>query len=80
MKIKTLFFGISRDLAEQSAATIELSEGTTVGLFREQLAKKYPKFKEMDSFAIAVNESYAEEGFILSDNDTVAVIPPVSGG
>ena len=80
MKIKALFFGMSRDLAEQSSVTIELKDGITVGLFRDLLAKKYPKFSEMDSFAIAVNESYAEQGFILSDNDTVAIIPPVSGG
>ena len=42
--------------------------------------KKYPLFSEMDSFAIAVNESYAEQGLVLSDNDVVAIIPPVSGG
>jgi len=71
---------MSRDLAEQGSATIELDEGITVGLFRDLLAKKYPMFSEMDSFAIAVNESYAEEGFILSENDTIAIIPPVSGG
>lgn len=80
MKIKALFFGMSRDLAQQSSTTIELNEGTTVEVFRDILAKKFPLFSEMDSFAIAVNESYAEEGFVLSDNDTVAIIPPVSGG
>ena len=80
MKIKTLFFGMARDLAGQSIVNIEINEGMTVGLFRDLLTKKYPLFSEMDSFAIAVNESYAEKAAILTENDTVAIIPPVSGG
>lgn len=80
MKIEALFFGMSRDLAEQSAITFELEEGVTVKKFREILVKNYPLFSELDSFAIAVNESYADDELLLSDKDTVAIIPPVSGG
>ena len=80
MKIETLFFGMSRDLVGQSPITVELDEGVTVKMFREILVKKYPLFSELDSFAIAVNESYAEDGLKLTDKDTVAIIPPVSGG
>ncbi len=80
MKIEALFFGMSRDLAGQSPITFELDEGVTVKKFREILVKNYPLFSELDSFAIAVNESYAEEELLLSDKDTVAIIPPVSGG
>ena len=80
MKIEALFFGMSRDLAEQSAITFELEEGVTVKIFREILVKSYPLFSELDSFAIAVNDSYAEDELLLSDKDTVAIIPPVSGG
>ncbi len=80
MKIHALFFGMSKDLAGQSTISIELDEGLTVKEFRELLQQKYVSFSEMDTYAIAVNESYAEEGLILSDKDTVAIIPPVSGG
>jgi len=80
MKIEALFFGMSRDLVGQSPITVELDEGVTVKMFREILVKKYPLFSELDSFAIAVNEFYAEDAFVLSDKDTVAIIPPVSGG
>jgi len=80
MKIMTLFFGMAKDLTGQSNISIELDEGATVKFFREFLVKKYPAFSEMDSFAIAVNESYADEELVLSDMDTVAIIPPVSGG
>ena len=80
MKIEALFFGMSRDLVGQSPITVELDEGVTVKMFREILVKIYPLFSELDSFAIAVNESYAEDGLKLTDKDTVAIIPPVSGG
>lgn len=80
MKIEALFFGMSRDFTGQSPITFELDEGVTVKTFREILVKNYPLFSELDSFAIAVNESYAEEELLLSDKDTVAIIPPVSGG
>ena len=71
---------MSRDLAGQNEITIELNDGITIQEFREFLLKKYPLFSEMDSFAIALNESYAEQGTVLSENDIVAIIPPVSGG
>ncbi len=80
MKIEALFFGMSRDLVGQSPMTFELEEAVTVKIFREILVKNYPLFSELDSFAIAVNESYAEDNLVLSDKDTVAIIPPVSGG
>lgn len=80
MKIEALFFGMSRDLVGQSPITFELDEGLTVKMFREILVKNYPRLSEIDSFAIAVNESYAEDTLLLTDKDTVAIIPPVSGG
>ena len=80
MKIQALFFGMAKDLAGQSKISIELNEGSRVVEFREILADKYPSFSTMDTFSIAVNENYAKEELVLSENDTVAIIPPVSGG
>ena len=42
--------------------------------------KKYPQLKEINSYAIAINESYASNETVLKENDIVAIIPPVSGG
>ena len=80
IKIHALFFGMSKVLAGQSTISIELDEGLTVKEFRELLQQKYVSFSEMDTYAIAVNESYANEDLTLNENDTVAIIPPVSGG
>jgi molybdopterin converting factor subunit 1 len=80
MKIKTLFFGITTDLVGTSNLDLELFEASTVLDFKNLLKKNYPQLENLDSYAIAVNESYATDDFTLQKNDIVAVIPPVSGG
>lgn len=52
----------------------------TIAEFRQRLTKHFPGLKKMPTFAIAVNEEYAEESRLISPNDVVAIIPPVSGG
>jgi len=80
MKLKILFFGMAKDLAGETSTSLEVNEDLKVNDFRKILQDRYPLFSQMDSFSIAVNETYAEEDLIIVENDTVAVIPPVSGG
>ena len=80
MKLKILFFGITTDLVGVSNLDLVLPDASTVLDFKSLLKKKYPQLENLDSYAIAVNESYATGDLILNENDTVAVIPPVSGG
>lgn len=80
MRIKILFFGMSKDLAEENNGSLDIDEHMKLSDFRAVLQENYPLFSQMDSFSIAVNESYADEDLILYENDTVAIIPPVSGG
>lgn len=44
----------------------------------EELAETYSL--QTDSFMVAVNEEYADQDDIVKAGDTVALIPPVSGG
>ena len=80
MKIKILFFGMSKDLAATHSVSIQIDKQISVGDIRKLLLRNYPSFSLMDTFSIAVNESYADDGFKINDNDVIAVIPPVSGG
>jgi len=80
MKITTLFFGITADLIGATELDLELSGSISIGAFKIVLKEKYPQLKSIDSYAIAVNEVYAEGDFILKESDVVAIIPPVSGG
>jgi molybdopterin converting factor subunit 1 len=80
MKIKTLFFGITADLIGKTELEMVLENSITVSAFKLVLKEEYPRLKNIDSYAIAVNETYAEDFLVLKEEDVVAVIPPVSGG
>lgn len=80
INIKILFFGITSDLMNANELSIHLKENDTVKDCKIALMEQYPIFKNMDSYSIAVNESYATEEVFLKNGDVVAIIPPVSGG
>lgn len=80
MKIQILFFGITTDLVGTSNLELEVTEASNVADFKSHLKKNYPQLKNINSYAIAVNENYATNALVLKENDIVAVIPPVSGG
>lgn len=80
MKIKLLFFGITTDLVGENSMSYNLKEGTSIKALKEVLKLDYTGLKNIEEFAIAVNEEYANDHLIINDGDTVAIIPPVSGG
>jgi len=80
MKVTILFFGIAKDLAETSSSELEIEKEISVLQFKEVLKSNYPKLKNISSYAIAVNEEYANDSLTIKNNDTIAIIPPVSGG
>ena len=80
MKITTLFFGITADLIGETVLVMALENTMTVGALKLVLKEKYLKLKNIDTYAVAVNEAYAEGTLVLKEGDVVAIIPPVSGG
>ncbi|WP_439131750.1 MoaD/ThiS family protein [Polaribacter sp.] len=80
MMVKTLFFGITADLVKASELEILVDENTSVAAFKANLIERFSSLKNINSYAIAVNEAYAEDELLLKEGDVVAVIPPVSGG
>jgi len=80
MEIQLLFFGITTDLVGKNSILYNLSDNTTVDQLKRILISQFPALKNLNEFAIAVNEDYAEDVLILNDGDVVAIIPPVSGG
>jgi len=80
MILKILFFGISTDLVGSNSLDFETQENISVQEFKNSLQKQYPQLSQINSYAIAVNESYATDDTLLKENDMVAIIPPVSGG
>ncbi len=80
MKIQVLLFGITTDLVGTSQLEIEVANTTSVKEIKTLLKEKHPTLENIDSYAIAVNETYANDNLILQEKDVVAIIPPVSGG
>lgn len=73
-------FGIAKDIIGQQQISIEVEETCTVQQLKNELLKNYPKFIEVQSIKIAVNETYANNDQQLQANDEIVIIPPVSGG
>ena len=73
-------FGIARDILGGSTSTLELASPATIKHLKEVLVKRYPEFMKLKSFSVAVNEEYQEDDFILSEQDEIVILPPVSGG
>ncbi len=81
MKIKVLYFSSIKDKLKKKEDILDITENTTLEDVISLLKEKYPEIAEsLDKSMFAVNEEYADKDKILKEGDTVAVIPPVSGG
>lgn len=80
MVLQLLLFGITKDIIGKSPFSMDLQGENTAGNLMVQLIDKYPRLKDLNSIAIAVNGEYAENKTRLNSGDEIALIPPVSGG
>ena len=80
--MNVLLFGIAKDIIGQSELEISTKESipSSVKELKEFMVKKFPEFERLSSFAVAVNSEYSQDDAILSGDDEIAIIPPVSGG
>ena len=82
-KIRTTikFFASMKDAIGERERTVLLPEGSKVDYILKDLKNQYPKLAKMiDCSFIAINEEYALKHTLLKEEDTLAIIPPVSGG
>ncbi|CAL2103957.1 Molybdopterin synthase sulfur carrier subunit [Tenacibaculum sp. 190130A14a] len=80
MNITLLLFGAATDLLGTSEITLEVPNNTNIASFKTFLNEQFSTLSQLNSYAIAVNEAYANDTVLLKENDVVAIIPPVSGG
>ncbi|MBD1381778.1 molybdopterin converting factor subunit 1 [Metabacillus arenae] len=76
--ITVLLFAHLREEIGSDKLLIEES-GITIHQLKELLYKNY-QLASLKTVMTAINESFATEEDIVKDGDTVAFIPPVSGG
>lgn len=77
--IKVLLFAAFEEAVGQREVTLE-ETSLSVAQLKKKLASDYQGLPSLEHVMIAVNEEYVEEDTIIKANDTVAIIPPVSGG
>ncbi len=81
INIKILFFASLASACETSESTLQLPLNTTVADALDQIALKHHAFHSFrNDVATAINMEYVPKTHPLSDNDELALIPPVSGG
>jgi molybdopterin converting factor subunit 1 len=81
MVVHLRFFASLRERLRRSDAEYTLAEGATVGDLWTALCADHPQLVDLGrSISFAVNQEYVDRVHCLSENDEVALIPPVSGG
>jgi molybdopterin converting factor subunit 1 len=81
MTVRLRFFASIRERLQRAEAEQTLPEGATVGELWTVLCRHHPRLGDLSgSVSFAVNREYVDREHRLSDNDEVALIPPVSGG
>ncbi|MEH7381728.1 molybdopterin converting factor subunit 1 [Bacillus sp. JJ1533] len=76
--ITILFFAHLQDMAGTDRITLHANQ-ITLSSLKEQLESKHG-LKNLDQIMFAINEEYAVDDDVVKAGDTVALIPPVSGG
>ena len=79
MQVTVRYFASIRVYTGLNREMVELSTKSTINDLLELLASKYDDFGDLRVLA-AVNGEYAVRELVLSDEDVVALFPPVSGG
>ena len=77
MKINLLSFGQVADITGKDALKIPDVKNTNE--LNQFLIKAWPQLQSI-KYSIAVNKKIIQENIQLHDDDTVAVLPPFSGG
>lgn len=81
MKVTVKYFASFREAAGTEEEVLELPEGITISKLLGYIIRMHPEMeKYREQIILSRNKRYANESEEISDNDEIAVFPPVSGG
>ncbi len=81
MRCEVLLFAQLAEAVGHDRLTIELPDGATAADAIEAISRDHAAVGQARAtLAVAVNERYCDGSRALTDGDTIALIPPVSGG
>jgi len=76
--INILLFAHLQEAVGESKLTVDLSD-VTVAQMKDWMEKHYPQLS-LQQMMTAINEEFATDTTIIRSGDTIAFIPPISGG
>ncbi|MFJ7953735.1 molybdopterin converting factor subunit 1 [Lysinibacillus sp. NPDC096418] len=76
--INILLFAHLQEVIGESKLSVDLAD-QTVGQIKEWMETQYPQVS-LQHVMTAVNEEFATETTVVKEGDTIAFIPPISGG
>ena len=80
MNITITAFGIAKDIIGRRTSKLQLPEGSKIIDLKQEIIQNYPEFSQLAKLSFAVEESYQNDNFSLTDQMEVIIIPPVAGG
>ena len=81
MKVTVKYFAVCRQMLNRDEEDMELPEGAILQDVLDRLKGEKPEISGLfETMQMSVNWQYADYETKLSDNDEVALIPPVTGG
>ena len=81
MNIEIRLFAAAAELTNTRQLRMQVAPGHSLREIRRRLTELYPVLQGLANVSRwAVDEHFVSDEFILNDDSTVAMIPPVSGG
>ncbi len=81
MKTSVLLFAKAREIADSDRVVVEVTSPATLMNLKQALVTQFPSLEPLASTLLwAVNNRYATDDAMITESDTVACFPPVSGG
>lgn len=81
VRVKVLFFGRLRELIGVTEEDGELPAGSTLAQLFERYAERFPKLGQFrTSMVVSRNQEFAAWDTLVTSDDEIAFLPPVSGG
>ncbi len=78
--IAVRYFAVLRDASGKSSEQVQVEAGASAGQVYSMLAERYGFPLGLSEVRVAVNDEFARPDQLLKAGDTLAFIPPVSGG
>jgi molybdopterin synthase catalytic subunit/molybdopterin converting factor small subunit len=81
MRVHVLFFGRLKEIVGRAEDVTEVGEGASVADLFARYGERYPELIGFRKSVVAsVNQAFTDWRSLLTENDEVAFLPPVSGG